>query len=108
MERDLKAPEDVVLARLLRLNASIYGVVFGLVAGITIFILTNWLVLKGGKVIGPHLSLLGQFFPGYEVTFVGSFIGLAYGFGTGFVLGFFVAFVYDWLVGRKDRAGAPR
>jgi hypothetical protein len=69
--------EEVVLTRLLRLNAAVHGLVTGLVAGLGLFIATNWLVLKGGEVVGPHLALLGQFFVGYRVTFVGSLIGLS-------------------------------
>ena len=63
---------------------------------------TNVLVLKGGwinprgeYVIGPHLQLLGQFYYGYRVSFLGSFIGLAYGFATGFVGGVVIAWIYN-------------
>ncbi len=97
MANDEKAVERMVLTRLMRLNATIMGIIAGLVIGLMIFAATLWLVIKGGPVVGPHLSLLGQFYPGYSVTFIGSFIGLAYGFVTGFVLGFFVAALYNWL-----------
>jgi hypothetical protein len=100
--------EDVVLTRVLRLNATIQGVVAGVMLGLVIFIATNWLVLKGGPVIGPHLGLLAQFFPGYRVTFPGSFVGLGYGFLTGFVGGYVLAFVYNLLAGRQERAGRRR
>ena len=98
MAGDEKALEEVVLARILRLNATVQGLVSGTVAGFAIFIATNWLVLKGGYVVGPHLSLLSQFFIGYRVTFFGSLIGFAYAFVVGFVLGFFVARIYNWFV----------
>ena len=84
----------------MRLDAIIHGVVFGLMIGLGIFIATNWLVLKGGVTVGPHLDLLGQFFIGYEVTFLGSLIGFFYGFVCGFALGYFVARVYNFLVDR--------
>lgn len=99
--------EGVILTRLLRLEAWVSGVVVGLVAGALIFAVTNWLVLKGGPVVGPHLALLAQVFPGYRVTFAGSLIGFAYGFAAGFALGYFVARVYNWLVDRREGA-APR
>ena len=98
MAGDEKALEEVVLTRILRLNATVQGLVSGTVAGFAIFIATNWLVLKGGYVVGPHLSLLSQFFIGYRVTFFGSLIGFAYAFVVGFVLGFFVARIYNWFV----------
>src|ERR1044071_2477910 len=97
--------EDIVLTRVLRLNATVQGVVTGLVAGLAIFIATNWLVLKGGDVVGPHLSLLSHFFIGYRVSFVGSLIGFAYGFLTGFGIGYFVARIYNWTV--SLRQGKP-
>src|SRR5207244_8881499 len=91
------ALEEVVLTRILRLNATVQGLVSGIVAGFVIFIATNWLVLKGGYVVGPHLSLLSQFFIGYRVTFLGSLIGFAYGFGCGFIGGYLVARMYNWI-----------
>jgi hypothetical protein len=90
--------KKIVLTRVTRLNAMLHGIVTGLVVGLAIFVATNWLVLKGGDVVGPHLALLGQFFIGYQVTFLGSIVGLAYGFVTGFVLGYGVAALYNWLL----------
>jgi hypothetical protein len=100
-----KTPEEVVLTRPLRLNVTIQGIVTGVVAGLGVFIATNWLVLKGGEVVGPHLSLLGQFFIGYRVTFVGSLVGFAYACVCGFVVGYSVARMYNWLVDRKEGHG---
>jgi hypothetical protein len=93
--------ENVVLTRIIRLNATVQGVVTGLLVGLVIFVATNWLVLKGGPVVGPHLGLLAQFFIGYRVTFGGSLIGFAYGFATGFLAGYFVAVVYNSIVVRR-------
>src|SRR5919108_4527603 len=94
--------EEIVLTRLVRLNASLQGIVTGLVAGFGVFIATNWLLLQGGDVVGPHLALLGQFFIGYEVSFVGSLVGLAYGFATGFLVGYSVSHIYNWIAERKE------
>ncbi|MGH9959169.1 MAG: hypothetical protein ACREBC_18910, partial [Pyrinomonadaceae bacterium] len=66
------------------------------------FVATNWLVLKGGDPVGPHLALLGQFFIGYRVTFVGSLIGFVYGFLSGFTLGYVIATLYNWIVTIKQ------
>ena len=99
-----KPLEDIVLTRIVRLNAMVQGVVVGLVGGLVIFIATNWLVLKGGPVVGPHLALLGQFFIGYRVTLLGSFVGFAYGFVSGFIVGYFMATIYNFVVARRDRA----
>jgi hypothetical protein len=94
--------EKIILTRIMRLNALVHGMVTGVVVGLGIFLATNWLVLKGGEVVGPHLSLLGQFFIGYSVTFVGSLIGFAYGFAGGLGAGYFVASIYNRLADLRD------
>jgi hypothetical protein len=106
MANDENDLEKVVLTRLLRLNAAVQGVVSGIIAGLGVFVATNWLVLKGGDVVGPHLSLLGQFFIGYQVSFLGSLIGFAYGSVLGFFVGYSVARIYNWIV--DLRQGKPQ
>ena len=104
MLADKKTLEEVILTRLLRLNATAQGIVTGLLVGLTVFLATNWLILKGGRVVGPHLSLLSQYFIGYRVTFVGSLIGFAYAFVLGFVGGYSIAIIYNWFVNiREDK-----
>jgi hypothetical protein len=101
------SPDDVepeLAVRILRLEAVVQGVAWGLVAGLALFLATNFLVLKGGRVVGPHLSLLRQFFIGYEVSFVGSLIGFAYAFVCGFVAGYLVSLVYNRVARRRSNA----
>lgn len=98
MSDEVKELEHIVLTQLMRLNATIHGIVFGLMAAMGIFAATLWLVIKGGPVIGPNLALLGQFFIGYKVTVLGAFIGAGYGFMFGFLIGYFVATLYNWIV----------
>src|SRR2546426_7033983 len=99
MVRNEKELEAVILVRAVRLNAIIAGLVTGLMAGLALFVATNWLVLKGGAVVGPHLLLLNQFFLGYRVTFRGSLIGFAWAFCLGFAAGFALVRIYNSLVG---------
>jgi hypothetical protein len=99
---DKKALEEIGFIRMVRLNATVQGIVTGLMIGVGIFVATNWLVLKGGAVVGPHLALLGQFFIGYRVTFAGSLIGAAYGFVCGIIVGGLVATLYNWLVSLRE------
>ena len=68
--------QKIIMSRVIRLNATVLGIVIGTLLGFAIFLSTIWLVIKGGDVVGPHLALLGQYFLGYEVTIAGSFIGL--------------------------------
>ena len=87
--------------RILRLAAVAQGITTGLIAGLGVFVATNWLVLKGGRVVGPNLALLAQFCPGYRVTFAGSLIGSAWAFAYGFVAGYLVSRLYNRLVARR-------
>ena len=95
---------EIVLTRVVRLNARLQGIVVGLFAALVIFSATNWLLLEAdeGEVVGPHLGLLGQFFIGYDVSFVGSLIGLIYGFGTGFLVGYSTSHIYNWIAARRE------
>jgi hypothetical protein len=102
MTETKRAVHEIVHTRAMHLNAAVQGLVTGLIAGLGVFLATNWLILKGGEVIGPHLALLGQFFIGYRVSFVGSLVGFAYAFAFGYVLGYAVARIYNVIVHWKE------
>ena len=95
--------EQILERAVLRLNANILGIVLGIITGLAIFVATNFLILKGGDVVGPHLALLGNFFPFYRVTFLGSIIGFGYGLLTGYVAGFIIATIYNQVVKFKSK-----
>jgi hypothetical protein len=76
----------IARTRVRRVSALEFGIAVGLMSGLALFAATNWLVVKGGAVVGPHLALLGQFFPAYRVTFWGSVVGFAWAAACGFVL----------------------
>jgi hypothetical protein len=94
---------DPLLREVVRLNSVMMGIASGLLLGLVIFAATLWLVIKGGPNVGQHLVLLAQFFPGYRVTFLGSFVGLGYGIATGFVIGFIVGRLYNYIVRLSER-----
>ncbi len=77
------------------LNARLFGIVLGILFGTGLFLVTNFLVLKGGEHVGAHLGLLSNFFPGYRVTFLGSIIGFCYAFVLGFLTGGIIGSVYN-------------
>jgi len=103
MHEDDDTVERLVLVRLERLNGLLFGLTLGLLFGLGIFIATIFLLLKGGEVVGPHLALLGQFFIGYQVTYLGSFIGFLYGFLFGFLIGYFISWLYNWMAGFREK-----
>lgn len=94
----MAATEDELIQRAaLRMSAVTSGVVFGLLSGGGLFLATVWLVMKGGPHPGPHLGLLSQFFPGYDVTLAGAVVGLFYAFVAGYCAGFVLARIYNAL-----------
>jgi hypothetical protein len=97
--------EEKLLKAVLFLNSKMLGLILGLLFGLSIFVATNWLLIKGGHitesgeyVIGPHLQLLSQFFLGYKVSFWGSIIGFFYGFAVGTLAGAMIGWVYNKIV----------
>lgn len=94
--------EELIKHAVVRLNGSVLGFVIGAVFALAIFVATNFLVLKGGEVVGPHLQLLDQFYWGYSVTFFGSFVGAAYAFATGYAVGLFIGWIYNGVLFLKS------
>jgi hypothetical protein len=87
--------EEQLTRAVLRLNGGVWGFACGTLCGLAIFLATIWLVIKGGKEVGPHLKLLAQFLIGYRVNVAGAFIGLAWGFLIGYAAGWLVAWIYN-------------
>ena len=48
-----------------------------------------------GVSVGPHLALLTNFLPGYNVSWAGSVVGLLYGFLVGLFFGVLIAVVWN-------------
>lgn len=107
MQEDKHATATMVRIELKRLNGTILGLVGGLLFGFSIFLATNVLLLQG-KVDGPHLALLEQFFVGYKVSFEGSLTGFLYGFFSGFGIGYIIAGLYNWMAVLRQRIRNPR
>ena len=101
--------EEKLYSGILRLNTKMLGLILGLLCGLLVFVATNWLVLKGGTingqgryVVGPHMELLGQFFIGYRVSFLGSIIGFCYAFAIGTLGGALVGWIYNRFVDLRN------
>lgn len=95
--------EQALLREVIRVSRNVLGLTLGMLFGFGLFLATNILVIKGGPHVGANLQLLNQFFPGYRVTFAGSFLGLIYGFLTGYISGFFIAAVYNGVASFRHR-----
>lgn len=102
-DRDISQEEELLLrASIARMRAGIMAIVIGAVAGGGLFLATVWLLLRGGPLVGPHLGLLANYFPGYSVTWTGAFVGLGYGVAGGAIVGWILARVYNLVAERRD------
>ncbi|MBI4516662.1 MAG: hypothetical protein HY699_12695 [Deltaproteobacteria bacterium] len=82
-----------------RIHAGVLALIFGVLGGLGLFVMTVWLLLKGGPHVGAHLQLLSQYLYGYRVTWLGSIIGLAYGLLLGGAIGWLIGNIYNRIVG---------
>src|SRR5678815_4355492 len=97
-DEQLSVPPPI---RVIRLEAVIQGLVLGIMTGAGIMVATLVLVMRGGPVVGPHLALLAQFLPGYQVSVIGSVIGFFWGALYGFVVGYLVSTLYNRIAMRR-------
>jgi protoporphyrinogen oxidase len=70
-----------------RLDPLALGVAVGAVSGTGLWLAAAILMLNGGERIGPTLSLLRNYLPGFEVTWTGALIGFLEAGFLGFALG---------------------
>lgn len=82
----------------MKLNKTALGVSLGIIWGVTVFLATVWVMVRGG---GQHVQLLGQFYIGYRISGVGAVVGLVYGFVDGFIGGWLIAWIYNLVSGSK-------
>lgn len=70
----------------------------GTLCSLLMFLATAILLIQAvseGHLVGPHLSDLADYLPGYEVSWFGAFVGAFYGFLVGAVVGFAAAVYWN-------------
>jgi hypothetical protein len=98
MSEQLTAEEQQAVRKTIaRIHEQGWGMAFGAIMAVGLLVATNALVIRGGRVVGPHLNLLGNYFPGYSVSVVGSLIGAVYAFVLGYGIGRTIAVIYNRL-----------
>ncbi|BCA55525.1 hypothetical protein W02_26650 [Nitrospira sp. KM1] len=86
-----------------RIQAVLLAAGFGLVCGAGLFLMTAWLLIRGGEDVGIHLRLLANYFIGYSVTWTGSLVGFLYGTATGGLIGWALATIYNRVVDMRSK-----
>ena len=95
-ENSTKEAHDREVRRAIaRMKAGILGLVFGLIFGVGLFAMTATLLIENGPNTGYHLSLLGNYFIGYTVTWKGAFIGFLWAFSVGVIIGWSIGIIYN-------------
>lgn len=111
----IASPDAIIEAVFARLDPVAMGGAVGVVSGSGLFLATVILLLKGGTVIGPNLSLLNNYLIGFEVTWKGAFLGFVEACAVGFIIGYAFAWLrnsgmaaYAALVRRRAAHEPPR
>ena len=86
-----------------KMQAGVLAVVFAFFGGASLFLMTVWLLIKSGPNVGAHLRLLGNYFPGYSVTWLGSIVGLFYGALVGGAIGWSLGTIYNKVARLRER-----
>ena len=88
--------DDVIEVAFAKIDPLALGIAVGAVSGLGIFMASAILLLKGGPVVGPTLSLLGNYLLGFSATWDGALIGLFEGGLLGFTVGALAAELRNW------------
>jgi hypothetical protein len=87
----------------MRLQAGVLAGVCALLGGGGLFVITAWLLIKGGPQVGAHLQLLEHYFVGYSVSWPGTLVGFCYGALLGGVVGWCICTIYNKIVAIRQR-----
>jgi protoporphyrinogen oxidase len=108
-------PDELVNKVFAKLDPLALGIAIGTVSALILLLAVAALLLKGGPVIGPNLSLLSNFMFGFKVTWSGAIIGFVEGGTAGFILGYLFAWfrnlgltAYAYIVKRWAENNAQR
>ena len=77
----------------MKLNIKAMAIAFGLVWGITLFVITWWIILLEGY--SNTVTFIGRFYIGHSLTPIGSIIGFIWGLIDGAIGGAMFAWLYN-------------
>ena len=82
---------EILSAVFAKMDAIALMIASGVLGAIVLLGATSILLLQPipeSYPVGPHLSALAEYLPGYSVSWAGAFVGAAYGFLVGAIAGF--------------------
>lgn len=89
---------EILSAVFAKMDVPAMAVAAGVLGSALLFLATATLLIQavpGNYPVGPHLSDLANYLPGYSVTWGGAFIGAFYGFLLGAASGFAAAVYWN-------------
>jgi hypothetical protein len=99
----IRADKEELSRAVARIRTGALALVCAMIGGGGLFLMTAWLLLKGGPHVGQHLQLLSQYFIGYSVTWWGTVVGFFYGAFCGGILGWAIGRIYNKIVAIRER-----
>jgi len=99
-----EAPKEWIRRAFARYDPAALAGAIGCVSGLGLFLATAVLLLRGSDPMGPTLSLLGNYFLGYTVTWPGAWLGLAEAGVLGAAFGWVLARLLNLVIGMEQRA----
>jgi hypothetical protein len=89
---------EILAAVFAKMDVPAMTVAAGFLCSLLLFLATAILLMQTvpeNYPVGPNLSELGEYLPGYSVSWVGAFIGAGYGFLIGAIAGFAAAVYWN-------------
>ncbi|MCR9104049.1 MAG: hypothetical protein NXI15_02050 [Gammaproteobacteria bacterium] len=89
---------EILSAVFAKMDAVALTIAAGTLGALLLFLATAILLLQSvpeNYPVGPHLSALAEYLPGYAVSWPGSLVGAGYGFLLGGIAGFAAAVYWN-------------
>lgn len=89
---------EILSAVFAKMDVPAMTIAAGVLCSLALFLATAVLLLQSvpqGYPVGPHLSTLSDYLPGYEVSWSGAVVGAFYGFVIGAFVGFITAVYWN-------------
>lgn len=93
-----RTDKAILMAAFARIDKIAYAIAAGTICALLLFGATTALLIKGpqpGVGLGEHLSLIGIYLPGYDVTWAGGLLGAFYAWLIGAAIGYVLALLWN-------------